>query len=260
MSNVKYRVGIMGGGVVGKAVASFFRDAKIYDKFNQQDSLEDVLDQDIVFVCVPTPYDQEKGFDRSFLEDVFENLAKDGKERIVVIKSTSVPGTTKFFQEKYPQLKVLFNPEFLTEKTAEQDFLNPDKQIVGYTENSKQVAEDVLSILPDAPYKKIMPSEAAELVKYAINSFYATKVIFGNMLYDLCEALGVQYSDVKDAFVSDRRICDSHFEVMHGGYRGYGGKCLPKDLKSLKDQGSKLGVGVEILEAVDKMNDKYRSS
>jgi len=255
MSNSKYKIGIIGGGVVGQAMASFFDGAKLYDKFKSLDSIADVLAQDVIFVCVPTPYNN--GFDRSVLDDVFGNF-KDLSDKIIVIKSTSLPGTTDFYQEKFPRLKILFNPEFLSEKTAAEDFLKPDKQIVGYTDKSQPDAELVLSLLPSAPYKKIMPAKAAELVKYAINSFYATKVIFGNWLYDLSESLGVDYNQLKEAFVSDQRITDSHFDVWHGGYRGFGGKCLPKDLKSIKDFTTALGLDAALLEAVDEMNSKYK--
>ena len=115
-------------------------------------------------------------------------------------------------------------------------------------------------MLPSAPYKKILPAAAAELVKYAINTFYATKVVFGNMLYDLACSLGADYSQVKEAFVSDKRIADSHFDVFAGGYRGYGGKCLPKDLLALVELGKKKGVDVGLLEKVDEMNEKYKNS
>lgn len=257
MSNYNYTIGIIGGGVVGQAVAAFFKGAKVYDKFKPLDKLEEVLKQDLIFVCVPTPY--ENGFDRSYLDDAFSHF-KNLADKIVVIKSTSLPGTTDYFQAQYPHIKVLFNPEFLTEKTAGYDFLNPDKQLVGYTVKSQDVAEAVLQILPDAPYKKVLPAKAAELVKYAINSFYATKVIFGNLLYDIAESLGVDYADVKSAFVSDKRISDSHFEVMHGGYRGFGGKCLPKDLKALRDFGKGHGVDVSLLEKVDELNSKYKKA
>lgn len=259
MSQSKYTTGIIGNGIVGKAVASFFIGSKIFDKFSPFDPIEEVLNRDIIFVCVPTPFKEGKGFDKTALEDAFENISKDGKERIVVIKSTSIPGTTDYFQDKYPHLKVLFNPEFLSEKTAQRDFVKPDKQLIGFTPTSHDIAEQVLSLLPDAPYKKIMPAKAAELAKYAINSFYATKVVFGNMLYDLSESLGIDYNIVKGAFVSDKRICDSHFDVMHDGYRGFGGKCLPKDLKCLLDLGEQMNVRVDILDSVDKMNEGYRN-
>ncbi|MDZ4221697.1 MAG: hypothetical protein U1C18_02375 [Patescibacteria group bacterium] len=258
MSNQGYTIGVMGGGVVGKACASFFKGAKVYDKFNPIDPLEEVLEQEVIFVCVPTPYNQ--GFDRSILDEVFAEIGKDKKERIVVIKSTGIPGTTDHFQKQYPHLKVLFNPEFLSEKTAQQDFIKPDKQLVGYTEQSRDVAPEILGMLPSAPYQKTMPAVAAELVKYGINTFYATKVVFGNMLYDFAESLGVDYQEVKEAFVSDQRIVDSHFDVLHGGYRGYGGKCLPKDLLALLEMGKKQDVDVSLLETVDEMNKKYKDS
>lgn len=249
---------MIGAGIVGQAVASFFNGAKLYDKYKSMDTLDEVLDKDIIFVCVPTPY--QNGFDRSILEEVFAQIGADKKERIVVIKSTSAPGTTDYFQEMYPHLRVLFNPEFLTQKTAESDFRKPDKQLIGFTGRSRPLAESVLEILPDAPYKKIMPAPAAELVKYAINTFYAAKVVFGNMLYDLAVALQVDYGQVKEAFVSDQRITDSHFDVFAGGYRGYGGKCLPKDLLALVDFAKKRGVDIGLLEKVDEMNRKYRES
>jgi UDPglucose 6-dehydrogenase len=257
MSNQDYTIGVIGGGVVGKAAASFFMGAKIYDKFNPADSFEQVLNQDIIFVCVPTPFKDGK-FDRSILEEVFAKMGKDGKERIVVIKSTSVPGTTDYFQEQYPHLKVLFNPEFLSEKTAKQDFVKPDKQIVGHTKLNKNCAQEVLNILPDAPYKKVMEAKACELVKYAVNSFYANKVVFGNMLYDLAQSVGVDYNEVKEAFVSDQRIADSHFEIGHGGYRGYGGKCLPKDVQAITAFGKKQKVDVSLLEKIEEMNQNYK--
>ena len=255
MSNQRYTIGIMGGGFVGSSVASFFDGALVYDKFKAIDPLEEVLKRDFIFVCVPTPY--ENGFDRSALDDVFATIGSVGEQRIIVIKSTCVPGTTDYFQKKYPHLKILFNPEFLTQATAEQDFKNPDKQLVGYTSTSRDVSQSVLDILPNAPYKKIMPAASAELVKYAVNTYYATKVVFGNMLYDLCQSLDIDYQEVKDAFVSDQRITDSHFDVMHGGYRGYGGACLPKDLLALVELGKNKGVDVGLLEKVDEMNTKY---
>lgn len=257
MSNHKYTIGIIGGGVVGQAVAGFFNEVKIYDKFKSLDKIDDVLKQDIIFICVPTPY--INGFDRSYLDDVFDNF-KNLSDKIVIIKSTSLPGTTDFYQVKFPRLKILFNPEFLSEKTANQDFLKPDKQIVGFTDKSQAVSELVLSLLPEAPYKKTMPAASAELVKYAVNSFYATKVIFGNWLYDLSQSLGVDYDQLKEAFVADQRIFDSHFDVWHGGYRGFGGKCLPKDLKSIKDFSITRGVDAALLETVDTLNQKYSKS
>ncbi|MBI2637004.1 MAG: hypothetical protein HYW81_02320, partial [Parcubacteria group bacterium] len=93
----------MGGGFVGSAVASFFDGAKVYDKFKPMDPLEEALGKELIFVCVPTPFNS--GFDRSALDDVFEKIGSIGEPRIAVIKSTCVPGTTEYFQNKYPHLK-----------------------------------------------------------------------------------------------------------------------------------------------------------
>ncbi len=259
MSTPLLSVGVIGGGVVGTAVSGFFKDGAVYDAYKESDPIESVLKTDVIFICVPTPY--EEGFDRSALEDAFSHFKDVPEGKIVVIKSTSIPGTTQYFQEQYPHITVLFNPEFLTEKTAQADFLKPDKQLVGYVrEKDKAQAEKVLDMLPDAPYKVVLPAQGAELVKYAINSYYANKVVFGNMLYDLAESLRVPYEDVKAAFVSDQRITDSHFDVLHGGYRGYGGKCLPKDVRALRDFAQSKGVDASLLESMEHLNEIYKNS
>lgn len=254
MIHKNYSIGVIGGGVVGQAVASFFGTVKVYDKFKEMDSFDEVSSQEVVFLCVPTPY--ANGFDKSALDESFERIAQSGKDPIVVIKSTVVPGTTEQYQKQYAKLRILFSPEFLTDKTAREDFLKPDKQLVGFTEESKLVADDILALLPDAPYKKTLSASAAELVKYGVNTYYATKVIFGNLLYDLSEKLGVSYDEVKEAFVSDQRIFDSHFDVWHGGYRGYGGKCLPKDMRALIDVAREHGVDARMLEAAEARNNE----
>jgi hypothetical protein len=85
-----------------------------------------------------------------------------------------------------------------------------------------------------------MHARAAEIVKYAVNSYYAFKVIYANTLYDLCRQIGANYDVVRAGLTHDSRIIDSHFDVMHGGFRGYGGKCLPKDVKTLSWHAAEL--------------------
>ncbi len=223
------KVGIIGVGMVGGAIRRYLENNKkiqpfLYDPGKNLGSLDEVNQADIIFVSVPTPYKkQERGFDLSFVEEAFNNIKG---EKVVVIKSTVVPGTTEMFQQKYPQHKVLFNPEFLTELTADQDMSYPDRQIVGYTEKSYNVAGDLMQLLPLAPFEKIMPATEAELVKYFGNTWFSTKVIFANQVFDLCDKLGVDYTRIMEAAAADKRIGRSHLEVWHKGYRGYGGKCL----------------------------------
>lgn len=246
-------IGIVGGGVVGQAVKNYFPQAKIYDKFVTLDPWDDVVAQDYIFICVPTPYNS--GFDGSNVYEAVERISLV-LERVVIIKSTVIPGTTENLQKKFPNIKILFNPEFLDNATAKEDFLHPDKQVVGYTAKSKDVAEEVMDIFPKAKYSKIVEATIAEMVKYMVNSYYATKVIFANQIYDMCEALKIDYNRVREAFEHDRRVAPGNFDVWHGGYRGFGGKCLPKDLASLIDCAKELGVKMTLLEDVKKINEE----
>jgi len=252
----KQKIGIFGGGVLGKAMKHYFPEAKIYDKYNVQDSLEEVINQDIIFICVPTPYTAEAGFDLTEMNNVFDDL-KQVKNKIVVIRSTVLPGTTEKYQEQYPDLKILFNPEFLTEATATEDFLHPDKQIIGYANKNQDVAVEILNLLPDAPFKKVLPAKEAEMVKYMINSFYAVKVIFANQIYDICQTADINYDLVKEAFSADKRIgakVIDHLEIFHKNYRGFGGKCLRKDIYSLIDFAKQRGFSPKLLEIAKEIN------
>lgn len=253
------KIAIMGYGMVGGSLGRYFIDVRgiepiIYDPHKGHGSVEDLNKADIIFVCVPTPFDEEKGgFDLSYVEDAFSKI--EG-EKIVVIKSTVWPGTTAQFQEKFPQHKVAFNPEFLTEATADFDTQNPDRQIVGYTVNSRTIVGDIMRFLPIAPFQRYLDSMEAEMVKYFSNTLYSTKVIFSNQIYDICQKLGINYDNIKEAAAADKMIGPTHLEVFHKGYRGYGGKCLPKDTRALIQLGEKVGVSMELLKKVEELNNK----
>jgi len=249
--------GIIGVGMVGGALKRYFEKKGIkpflYDKGKNLGSIEEVNQADIIFICVPTPFDKERGFDLSSIQDACGNIS--GK-KIVVVKSTVVPGTTEELQKKYPQHKFLFSPEFLTELTAEQDMDYPDRQIIGYTKQSYNIAGDILQILPLAPFEKILPASEAEMVKYFGNNWFAIKVIFANQIYDLCQKIGVDYEAVKEASAADKRIGRSHLDAMHKGYRGYGGKCIPKDIRALIQFADQNGVDLKLHKTVEEINNK----
>lgn len=256
MNNKK--IAIIGVGMVGGALQRYFEDKKgikpfLYDKGRNLGSPQEVNQADIIFVCVPTPYDKENGFDLSCVEDAFRNI--EGKKTIV-IKSTVLPGTSEKMQQKYPQHKVLFNPEFLTELTADQDMCYPDRQIIGHTKESYNVAGHILQILPLAPFEKMMPATEAELVKYFGNNWFSTKVIFANQIYDICQKLGIDYNRVMEAAAADKRIGRTHLDVWHKGYRGYGGKCLFKDMKAFIQLADKKGVDLKLHKIVDALNNE----
>ena len=245
-------------GFVGGAVKKYFESKKIkplvFDKYKKLGSPQEVNRAEVVFICVPTPYHPQKGF----LLDAVEAAVKLLKSpKIIVIKSTVLPGTTENLQKKFPKHKLLFNPEFLREVSAFEDMIKPDRQIVGYTKQSKPAANKVLALLPKAPYGKIMPALDAEVVKYMANSFLSLKVVFANEFYDICKRLGADYDNVKTAVVKDARIGDSHFDVHHGDYRGYGGSCFPKDVNAIIQLAGKLKVEAGLLKAMRELNRNY---
>lgn len=259
MEKKKSNIGIIGIGFVGGAVKHWFKKKHYplfcYGKNEGDGSMEEVNKADIIFVCVPTPYHTDKGYDDSIVR---ESLSQIAPGKIVVIKSTILPGSTEKFQKQFPRLSILFNPEFLVAKTAVQDFLKPERQIVGYTKKSKPYADTIMNILPKARYKKTMPASEAEMIKYFGNTFLALRVIFGNQIYDLCKKLGIDYNTVKEWAGYDSRVGHAHFDVFDEGYRGYDGYCLPKDTKSLIQLARSLGVDFPLLECVDNINEKLK--
>lgn len=270
-----FKIGIIGaGGMVGRAVGRVFQDAILYDPPKGLGSVEEINEADVVFICVPTPY-TKNGCDTSLVEDslkllkpkiesdpspeVMEDLHIE-VPKIVVIKSTVIPGTTNRLQANYPQHKILFNPEFLTEETADQDMKYPERQIIGYTKESYSVSRTILKLLPLAQEEYIVPSHVAEFAKYACNTWFATKVAKNNELYDIFTAYcgtDKDFEKVIDCVSGDKRIGRSHLKVWHKGSRGFGGKCLVKDLNSfINFANEELGVKTPISESVKEYNDK----
>jgi len=257
------KIGIIGKGYVGNAVKNGFEQkgfiVKAYDKFKEGDRFEDVVLCDFIFVCVPTPPKEDGSIDLSAIDEVMEKLAKLRPKGIIVIKSTVIPGTTQDYQNKYPNLKFVFNPEFLTTASADQDFLYPDKIAIGYTQGNKKFAQQLSEIYKDfnAPII-ILKSEEAEMVKYMINSYYALCVIFANVIYDICQAFDIDYEKVRECFELDKRVSPGHFDVFYGGYRGFGGACLPKDLAALTYKAQELGLDTKLFKTAQEINKHLR--
>jgi UDPglucose 6-dehydrogenase len=256
-------VAIMGVGMVGGNLDKFFRSEKIKaGVYDPPKGLADasVLNRaDVIFVCVPTPfYLDGRGFDTSFLHEAIRMIPSPGKA--VVIKSTVIPGTTDAMQEEYPQHRFLFNPEFLTEQRAEWDTFHPERQIIGYTDASRSDAAAVLRMLPKAGFQRIIPAKAAELVKYFGNAFYALKVTYANQMFDLCERLGLNYDQILDCVGAEPWIGRQHLVVKHRGYRGYGGKCLPKDVRALLRLADEAGIDLSLLKNAETYNNALLKS
>jgi len=209
-----------------------------------------------IIVAVPTPFDwKTKKYKLDILEEVLEKI---GKNKKVIIKSTIVPGTTDRLQAKYPEMFLFFNPEFLSVKTAWEDFVNPDRQIIGHTQKSYKYAQDALSLLPQSPFDVIMRASEAEICKYVNNFHGALMVMFTNLFYDISQKIGAQYEMVKKGSLASKWVGSPmgrmYWDVFHKGKRGYGGGCFPKDINSLIQWCKENKIDAEILEATKKAN------
>lgn len=256
------KISVIGNGFVGKAVVHGFKkkgaEVKVYDKFQDTDSLEEVAAfSDIIFLCLPTPYkggDEEGRIDLGIIDETVEKISQIAPEgKIVVIKSTVVPGTTRKYAERYPKLHFCFNPEFLTEANYLEDFLHADRTVVGADDPDmlKKMSGLYAKHFPETPIIDL-DTISAELTKYMANTFLATKVMFANEMFDLAEKVGADYEKVKQAVVADKRIGESHLKI--GPNRGFGGKCFPKDIVALLGLYKEVGVSAELLETVWKKN------
>lgn len=254
---IKSKIGIIGLGVVGSQLKQWFEKENgyervvnlfLYDIASSKGYLDDINNAEIIFICVPTPSLKDGSINLSLIESAFKKI---NGNKIIIIKSTVLPGTTEQFQRDYRQHKILFNPEFLTEKNAWGDFYKPKRQIVGFTEKSLDVGYEVLAILPQAPFMspndndlrqtRITATEA-EIIKYGGNIFIARKINMVNIIALLSDKVGANYENVRIGIAADNRIGASHLDVLHGGYKGFGGCCIPKDLNAFICSLESLGL------------------
>lgn len=260
-------IGIIGVGFVGTAVYHTFSPyfkIKLFDKYKLGfDSLEEVVNNsDYLFVCVPTPVDNKGQQDLSNINDTIEAIDSISKKQCtIIIRSTIIPGTTRKLAEKYKKHIFIFCPEFLTERTAVLDSINAYRIILGSDSDKVwNIADDVFEVR--YPHVKIFITslEAAELVKYVTNCFFSVKIAYMNEVYEICNKMNISYDLVKAMFLSDQRTSNSHTDVPGpDGYKGFGGKCLYKDLHSLKNFAKQeLNLDMNMLEAANEVNERVR--
>ena len=232
----KFKLGVIGNGFVGEAISFAFSSVAemyVYDTDSSRclNDIESVHNCDFVFVCVPTPMFEDGSQDLSYVESSFEK-ATDGP--IYILKSTVLPGTTNILSKRYPNFKITFSPEFLTERTAKLDMLTQSRIIIG---GESKLTEKVKTLFDQRFKNKNIiqtDSKTAELIKYMNNTFFATKVSIMNEFKLLCDKIGANWDDALRGFVSDSRIADSHLNVPgDDGKFGYGGTCFPKDVSAI---------------------------
>lgn len=245
------KVGIVGNGFVGESIAFAFSptaEIKIYDinPLKSTHSLSEVLKQKFIFICLPTPMKKNGTQDLSYIQDFFKSIKSDA---IFIIKSTVLPGTTKKLIEKY-KLKIIFSPEFLTERTAKLDSLTQSRIILGGNKNLTKKVEKLFN--ERFSNKTIIHTDetTAEFVKYMNNTFFATKISIMNEFYRLAKKTNVDWTKALHGFISDGRIADSHVQVPGpDGHMGYGGTCFPKDVNAFIKFAEEKGLKMNTIKA-----------
>tara|TARA_A100001515_G_scaffold74020_1_gene58849 strand:- start:2230 stop:3102 length:873 start_codon:yes stop_codon:yes gene_type:complete len=272
MNKSKKSVGVIGNGFVGSAVAhgfTTFNEVRVYDSDPKKKTheLKDVLsNSDFIFVCLPTPMTSAEGgkADLSIIHSFFEDALKSNSRRsdqIFIIKSTVPIGTTRDLVEKF-NLRIVHCPEFLTARTAKSDFICSSRNIVGCID--KKAGEDVKQLLserlPGTPVQVVAPEES-ELIKYAMNCFFSTKIMFFNMLKELSDGMNLNWDSVIEGVMSDGRVGQSHFQVPGwDGDRGFGGGCFPKDINAMIKTMQDHGVSSNLLQVVWDENKRVREN
>ena len=264
-------IGIIGQGFVGNAVYQKFKnyfDVLTYDldESKSNSTKENLLFKcNTIFLCLPTPMNTDGSCNVDILQRELENieLITDNQEikKTIVIKSTVSPGTTDKWNSLYESLDIVFNPEFLTEANAVEDFNNQNRIILGGPRPATTELRRMYSkVFPKAHIIKT-DSTHAEMVKYLTNSFLATKVSFANEIYQICDKLNIDYDKVVEYATLDDRLGKSHWNVpAPDGDFGFGGHCLPKDLSALIYLAMNLHTETNVLNAVEETNDVVRKN
>jgi len=254
------KIGIIGQGFVGTAVKEGLKQFYEIDTFDLDktkrdvDYIEDIIDRNnIIFVCLPTPMNQDGSCNTDIVEGVIgelDNLAltRQCSNRVVIIKSTIPPGTTERLNKECKHIQVVFNPEFLTEANFIEDFKNQDRIIIGGPRPaSTKVRQLFYKAFPKAHIIKTH-STIAEMVKYTTNTFLATKVSFANEMKMICDKLKIDYDKVVEYSTYDERLGKSHWAVPGpDGKLGFGGSCFPKDVNALIHLAGELELCTEVL-------------
>lgn len=262
----KLRIGIIGYGFVGQAVQYSFMtqnvETFIVDPKYNDNTLDDLVEWNpgLIFVCLPTPSNNDGSIDASLVRDTVKNL-KSRLNTFIIIKSTITPKIVSEITSQ--EFNIAYVPEFLSEGNAKFDMVNSDFMVIGT--NFDTAYDQVIDYYEKYSmckkginYINVTPTEAS-FVKYTINTFLAMKTAYFNELYSLADAADVNYQNILKGVLADSRIGSSHTKIPGpDGKFGFGGACFPKDLNAFidySDNKSKL----TILKGVRTSNNRIRS-
>ena len=255
------KIGIVGYGVVGKANANGFRSlghqVLVHD-IKMNTLLTDLLECELIFLCLPTPSYNGK-CDTSIVEETIKQLFLYNYQGITAIRSTVEPGFTDSMNERFTNQNVCFVPEFLHERSANEDFLNKHKLLAIGT-NDLTVYRQVTKAHGNIPQtvKHLTPSEA-EILKYFNNVYAALRVVFGNIMYELCNKFNADYNDILQAYLKTGKSSGMYLNVNEN-LRGYGGACLPKDTTALIEILKKHNLDFDLIASIDQDNNKFKTT
>jgi len=265
------RIGVIGQGFVGTAVKEGMKnyyDVRTFDingNCNELSLYNLIENINETFLCLPTPMRKNGECDLSIVKDCLHQInqiiiALNKTKFIVIIKSTIPPGTTEKLNQEFPNIHIAFNPEFLTEANAIEDYKNQNRIIVGadrpYSSRVKQI---FAKAFPKVPIIKTS-STIAETIKYVTNTFLSMKVSYANEIYKLCEGLNIDYDKVIEYARYDDRLGNSHWSVPGpDGDFGFGGHCFPKDIAALQYVMKTLNIDSTMLNATIKKNEMVRT-
>lgn len=261
METYKKNIVVVGHGFVGKAVYNAIKEhhqCYIVDPKYSDNKIEDFPDVDGFIVCVGTPSLSDGSCDVSQVKAVVSEIKADVP---ILIKSTVTPDNLGSLVNEFPDKVICYSPEFLRATTADEDFANQQYVVLG-GDDADGFWEQTLSVaLPKCKIFFRCTITEASTVKYAANSFLATKVSFFNQIYDLCQASGADYDTVRQILTHDQRIGSSHTLVPGlDGDRGFGGHCFPKDTKALLHYADALGVKLDTLVSAVEYNKTVRKT
>lgn len=257
-------IGICGLGFVGGAIYAFMNEERnkhiiqnvvVYDKYKQLNELTILLQANIIYICISTPYDDiSKSYNMEEIDNTLFLLNELKYTGIIVIKSTILPNYCEDANNKYTELIIIHNPEFLSASTAIKDFAEQKHIIIGYTLQSKSSVNLIIELytllFPEA-IVSINTSTSVALIKLACNSFYATKIQFFTELFLLCERININYNEVKNIMLKNGWINPMHTEVPgRDNQISFGGACLPKDINALNQYMVLHNTSHNVLESV----------
>jgi nucleotide sugar dehydrogenase len=257
------KLGIIGNGFVGNAIyEGLMQDYRVivYDKDQSRsnNTIEEINETNIIFLCVPTPMNQDGAFDLSILEEAILNLEQN---KILIIKSTITPEAAQQLIELFPNQSFVFNPEFLTERTAIEDFKNLTRIVLGGDlEKVNEVQEIYKKVFPNVTYIKT-DYKTACFIKYFCNCFFAVKVSIMNEFKQIADQEGADWDVALEGLLASDWVNPMHTQVPGpDGDFGFGGKCFPKDLNAFIEYSNSLGIEPSMLKASWNKNIEVRKN